>query len=224
MDESMANSREYQFQDPALLEQALTHRSSGAVHNERLEFLGDALLGFVIGDILYRRFPAADEGQLTRSRASLVNKRTLAAVARTMDLGPRIVLGEGEMRSGGWRRDSILANALEALVGAIYLDGGVDACRRQIAVWFEPMLAEADPENTGKDPKTRLQEFLQARSLSLPDYRNIEVSGPPHDQIFTVECHVEPLSDPVVAQGRSRRAGEQEAARKVLDKLHAERS
>ena len=221
MSEGLTDSGEYEFEDPALLGQALTHRSSSGAHNERLEFLGDAVLGFIIGDILYRRFPDADEGQLTRSRASLVNKESLAAVARAIALGPRLELGEGEMKSGGWRRDSILANALEALVGAVYIDGGIEACRKQISAWFEPMLANIDPETASKDPKTRLQEYLQAQRLPLPDYRNIEVSGPPHKQVFVIECWVDLLPEPAVARGRSRRGAEQEAAQKALDMLLA---
>jgi ribonuclease-3 len=221
MREGVADSSDYRFQDPELLAQALTHRSSGATHNERLEFLGDALLGFIIGDILYRRFPDADEGQLTRCRAALVNKERLASIARAIELGPRLVLGEGEMKSGGWRRDSILANALEALLGAIYLDGGIEACHRQISIWFDAILANTDPGQTSKDPKTQLQEFLQARGLSLPVYRNVEMTGPPHNQTFTVECRADLLPEPVIARGRSRRRGEQEAAQKALDILRA---
>jgi ribonuclease-3 len=210
---------DYRFNDTALLQQALTHRSVSGDNNERLEFLGDAVLGQIIADRLYREFPQANEGQLTRTRASLVKKETLAAVARSLNLGGHILLGEGELKSGGWRRDSILANTLEALIGAIYLDGGISACTAQIVKWFAAPLADVDPQQTHKDAKTRLQEHLQARGLALPNYEAIEVSGPPHDQRFTIECTVEAVSNPVTAEGKNRRAGEQRAAALMLEEL-----
>jgi ribonuclease-3 len=217
----LTNFLDYGFRDPSLLEQALTHRSAGKDHNERLEFLGDAILGYLIAAHLYHEFPAADEGRLTRIRASLVNKETLAQIARTLELGAQIRLGEGERKSGGWRRDSILANTLEAVIGAIYLDGGMDACRKELTRWFHSHLAQVDPDDPGKDPKTELQEYLQARRLPLPTYETFEISGPPHNQVFTVKCSVEPLSEPVIASGRSRRSGEQNAASEVLKALDA---
>ena len=209
----------YRFKDETLLERALTHRSAGPKHNERMEFLGDAILGYVVADHLYRRFPDADEGQLTRTRASLVNRESLAGIARAIDLGPRLILGEGEMKSGGWRRDSILANSFEALVGAVFLDGGIEACARQIEEWFADVFSRIDPVRAEKDPKTRLQEYLQARKLPLPKYETVAVDGPPHDQRFTVECHIACLEQVVSAQGPSRRRGEQKAAQLTLDIL-----
>ncbi len=211
---------DYTFRDEGLLKRALTHRSAASKNNERLEFLGDALIGFIVADFLFAQFPTADEGQLTRLRASLVNRETLASIARSIDLGKRLYLGEGELKSGGWRRDSILANTLEAVIGAIYLDGGIEACRRQLARWYEEHFTRIDPDTAIKDPKTELQEFLQGRHLPLPVYRTVEINGPAHDQIFRVECVVESLS-PIIAEGKSRRSGEQEAAKMVLEMLRA---
>jgi ribonuclease-3 len=209
---------DYQFCNAALKDLALTHRSARKTNNERLEFLGDAILGHVIAEYLYREFPDADEGQLTRTRASLVNKETLAKVARDMELGEQIVLGEGELKSGGWRRDSILANTLEAVIGAVYLDAGLDVCATSIHRWFGDYLRAANPQDAHKDAKTRLQEHLQAQGLNLPKYTTTNVAGPPHEQVFTVECHVE--TQPAVrAEGKSRRIGEQRAATLMLTQL-----
>ena len=210
---------DYEFECDELRQQALTHRSASFKHNERLEFLGDALIGFLIAEDLYNRFPAADEGQLTRTRALLVNKASLAGIARSVNLGEHVVLGEGELKSGGWRRDSILANTLEAVIGAIYLDAGLDACRTVVNRWFAEALAEADPEKASKDPKTRLQEYVQARGAALPRYETTIISGPSHAQIFTVACHSEFLEQPAVAQGHSRRKAEQAAAISALQRL-----
>ena len=209
----------YTFEDESLLTRALTHRSIGARHNERLEFLGDALLGMVVADYLFTTYPDADEGQLTRTRATLVNRESLADVARGLDLGDLIHLGEGELKSGGWRRDSILANAVEALLGAIYLDGGMEACRRTVLRLLESRLADIDPDSTSKDAKTALQEFLQSRRRCLPEYKTMDISGPAHQQIFTVSCLVDSLPEPVVANGPTRRKAEQAAARATLDLL-----
>ncbi len=214
----------YEFSDPALLQLALTHRSAAKTNNERLEFLGDAVLGQVIAECLYRQFKDADEGQLTRSRALLVRKETLARVARELSLGEHIVLGEGELKSGGWRRDSILANTLEAVIGAIYLDGGHAACTEEIFRWFGPALAAVDPQRSEKDAKTRLQEHLQSRGKALPRYNAVSTTGPAHDQRFTIECHVESEPDPATATGRSRRAGEQLAAQLMLERLEKQGS
>ena len=161
------------FRDPALLAQALTHRSAGAPHNERLEFLGDALVGLLVAEALYLRWPKADEGAMTRARAELVRESSLARIARSLDLGARITLGPGEMKSGGHRRDSILSDALEALVGAIYLDLGFEACRDVVMPWFAPHVEALPVGGIGKDPKTRLQEWLQARQRPLPASRAI---------------------------------------------------
>lgn len=211
---------DYRFRDPDLLETALTHRSASARHNERLEFLGDALLGFIIADVLHTRFPQADEGGLTRARAGLVNRDSLADIAREFGVGELLHLGDGEMKSGGWRRSSILANAIEAVTAAIYLDGGMDACRDAVLRWFETRLAAVDPDRAPKDAKTELQEFLQARRRNLPTYRTIAEDGPPHRRSFTVECLIDGCA-PIVAESHSRRSGEQDAARLALQKLRA---
>ena len=209
----------YQFNDTALLRQALTHRSANERHNERLEFLGDAVLSQVVADYLYRKFPDADEGQLTRARAALVKKETLAVVARHHELGTYIVLGDGERKSGGWRRESILANTFEAVIGAIYLDRGFDVVTDAIKTWYGEVLSDFDPLVTHKDPKTRLQEYLQGLGEALPHYDAVAVSGPAHDQCFTIECRVDILSQAVTATGKSRRAGEQRAAELALEAL-----
>lgn len=207
------------FADPSLLELALTHRSARGANNERLEFLGDALLGQIVAVHLYERFPDADEGQLTRTRATLVKRETLARIARSLDLGEHIILGEGELKSGGWRRDSILANTVEALIGAVYLDGGFHACVEQTLSWFSGELENADPSAASKDAKTRLQEFLQARGKALPQYTSLNIVGPAHDQQFTIECSVEALAPAVQGTAKSRRAGEQTAAALMLAQL-----
>lgn len=206
------------FMDQALLLRALTHRSAGSPHNERLEFLGDALLGVIAAEALFHHWPSADEGLLTRARAELVRESTLAEVARSFDLGARIVLGSGEMKSGGHRRDSILSDALEAVVAAVYLDQGLDACRAFVLTWMEPLLSVL-PKQLEKDPKTRLQEWLQGRRLPRPDYRLLEASGEDHAQRFRVVCE---LAEPALtAEGEagSRRAAEQIAAAELLERL-----
>ena len=207
------------FRDPALLAQALTHRSAGTPHNERLEFLGDALVGLVVAEALYLRWPKADEGAMTRARAELVRESSLARIARGLDLGARITLGPGEMKSGGHRRDSILSDALEAVVAAIYLDAGFEACRATVLPWFEPDIAALPAGGIGKDPKTRLQEWLQARQRPLPVYVLLSESGEEHARTFHVRCQV---SDPALdaeGSGGSRRAAEQDAASAVLAQL-----
>lgn len=210
------------FADPGLLVQALSHRSAGAPHNERLEFLGDALLNLMIAEQLYLRWPKADEGAMTRARAELVRESALAGVARGLDLGARLRLGPGEMKSGGHRRDSILADAVEAMIAAFYLDAGFDACRRAVLPWFEPLLAALPPlHQVGKDPKTRLQEWLQARQRPLPVYALIEEIGDDHDLTFRVGCS---FGDPVIAtegSGSSRRAAEQAAAEVALQQIES---
>lgn len=209
----------YVFAAPALLAQALTHRSAGAPHNERLEFLGDAVLGVIVAEALYARWPKADEGSLTRARAELVRESSLAGVARRLEIGPRLVLGPGEMKSGGHRRDSILSDALEAIIGAIYLDAGFDACRRVVLPWFEEAVSAVPAGKVGKDAKTRLQEWLQGRQKPLPQYVLQQESGEEHARVFVVRCVV---SDPPLAgegEGGSRRAAEQLAAEVVLGQL-----
>jgi len=217
----MGEFLDYRFDDHALLRLALTHRSASNENNERLEFLGDAVLGHIIADYLYREFPDVDEGQLTRTRALLVKKDTLASIARSLNLGEKIILGQGELKSGGWRRDSILANTLEALIGAIYLDGGLDACAQQLSTWFAPSLENIDPALARKDAKTQLQEYLQARGQALPSYQTIDVMGPAHDQCFKIECRVESIAEAATAEGKSRRVGEQRAAALMLDRIES---
>jgi len=203
----------YRFSDPLLLRQALTHRSYGAPHNERLEFLGDGVLNFIIASLLYERFPVLPEGDLSRLRAHLVNQETLSQLARTLDLGQYLLLGEGELKSGGFRRPSILADAFEGILGAIYVDGGFEAAVDVVRRIYEPLLAELDPKSLGKDPKTLLQEYLQGRRLSLPLYNVVSVSGEAHEQCFQVECVILELSIRAEGEGSSRRSAEQNAAR-----------
>ena len=212
----------HRFADPALLAQALTHRSAGSPHNERLEFLGDALVSQFIADVLYARWPTADEGAMTRARAELVRESALASIARALRLGEALVLGPGEMKTGGHRRDSILSDAVEALVAAIYLDAGFEACRAIVLPWFEPLMAALPPPNkVGKDAKTRLQEWLQARGKPLPHYAVLEEGGEDHARVFRASCT---LADPALStegEGSSRRAAEQVAAGAMLELLES---
>ena len=207
----------YQFHDPALLHQALTHRSHSAPHNERLEFLGDAVLNCSVAALLYERFPRLAEGDLSRLRANLVNQDTLSRIAVSMELGEQLRLGEGELKSGGARRPSILADALEAVVGAIFLDGGFDRAAEAIRDIYAPVLHELDPAVLGKDPKTLLQEHLQARRLPLPQYNVVSLRGEAHEQQFQVECLVPDLDIRTVGDGSSRRSAEQSAARRAYE-------
>ncbi len=212
----------HRFADAALLRQAFTHRSAGSPHNERLEFLGDALLNLAIAEQLYARWPKADEGAMTRARAELVRESTLAGIARRLELGALLILGPGEMKSGGHRRDSILADAVEALIAAIYLDAGFDACRHAVLALYEPLLSALPPlHQVGKDAKTRLQEWLQARQLPLPTYTLLSETGDEHDKTFHVACTL--AEPPLAAEGDagSRRAAEQRAAEAVLGMLPA---
>ena len=212
---------DHAFVDPDLLRQALTHRSYGAPNNERLEFVGDAVLDCVIAVALFERFPAIPEGDLSRARAHLVNKDTLADVARRIGLGSAIRLGEGELRSGGADRASILSDALEAVFGAVFLDGGFDAARRTIESAYAELLRDADPAVLGKDPKTRLQEWLQAQRRAVPDYVIVATSGEAHAQRFTVECRIAGFDVVATGSGASRRAAEQDAARHAFEALKA---
>lgn len=208
------------FASPALLTQALTHRSAGSPHNERLEFLGDALVNLIAAEALYQHWPQADEGALTRARAELVRESALAAIARTLDLGAHLVLGPGEMKTGGHRRDSILADALEAVVAAIYLDAGFDACKAAVLPWFAPLIAALPPPGkVGKDAKTRLQEWLQARQHPLPVYTLLEESGEDHARLFRVRCTLTTPDLQTEGEGTSRRAAEQQAAQAALDRI-----
>jgi ribonuclease-3 len=207
----------YQFNDPGLLRQALTHRSHSTPHNERLEFLGDGVLNCAVASLLYERFPRFPEGDLSRLRANLVNQDTLSSIAASMDLGGQLRLGEGELKSGGFRRPSILADALEAIVGAIFVDGGFDQAAQVIRGIYTPLLEELDPEKLGKDPKTLLQEYLQGRRLPLPQYNMVSVRGEAHEQQFEVECVVPDLDIRTGGEGASRRSAEQNAARRAYE-------
>ncbi len=209
----------HDFSEPALLEQALTHRSFGSTNNERLEFLGDAVLGMVVSEMLYRHFPAASEGDLSRLRSVLVKGEALATMARAIDLGEQLRLGSGELKSGGFRRDSILAGAYEAVIGAILLDGGFDTCRACLVAWFEPLLQSLSLGDEHKDPKSRLQEYLQGKGAALPDYRLLNVSGEGHAQHFEVQCCLVGVSADYRGSASSRRKAEQAAATVALNDL-----
>ena len=207
------------FAKPELALQALTHRSYGAPHNERLEFLGDALLNCSVAILLYERFSKLPEGDLSRLRAALVNQRSLSEVALQLGLGERLRLGEGEMKSGGFRRPSILADALEALLGAVFLDAGFDAVRAVVARVLAERLDAAVDHPVDKDPKTSLQELLQGRGMALPRYSVQKTEGEAHEQTFVVECRVEELGVAATGTGASRRSAEQAAAQAVLGQL-----
>jgi ribonuclease-3 len=207
----------YAFNDPALLAQALTHRSRSATHNERLEFVGDAVLNCVVAAALYRRLRDLPEGDLSRLRAHLVNRDTLARLAREVGLAAELLVGDGERRGG--ERPSILADALEAVFGAVFLDGGFDAARAAIERVYGTLLAEADPAALGKDPKTLLQEWLQARRIAIPEYGVTAVSGEAHAQTFAVSCRIGALAVETTGSGSSRRSAEQAAARLAYARL-----
>ena len=210
----------YRFRQPELLEQALTHRSfSRNNNNERLEFLGDSILNLVISNYIYARFDDASEGELSRFRAALVKEATLAQVAREIELGDLIRLGSGELKSGGFRRDSILSDALEAVIGAIYLDSDFAQAEQAVLALFRERLEGLDAETILKDPKTRLQEYLQAQKMKLPDYRVTATSGKAHDQVFTVSCSLAELGIEASGRGSSRKKAEQQAAKQVLSRL-----
>lgn len=209
----------YSFVDHTLLNHALTHRSFSGSHNERLEFLGDSILNFTIAELLYFHFPSSPEGDLSRLRAALVRGDTLAEIARGWDLGSYLNLGEGELKSGGFRRPSILADAVEAIIGAIYLDAGMDTVKRCVSTWFKDRLNDLSLTTGEKDPKSQLQEWLQARKKPLPQYSVVSIDGEAHDQLFTVSCTVTLLPEPTVATAPSRKSAEKEAALLMLAKL-----
>jgi ribonuclease-3 len=211
----------YVFREPDLLLQALTHRSYGSRNNERLEYLGDAVVNLVIADALYGRFSDLSEGELTRLRARLVRTETLAAVGREIALGPLLRLGSGELKSGGFDRDSILADAFEAVIGAIYQDGGYEPARSILLDLFAGRLSGIDVHAQAKDAKTQLQEFLQARGQDLPQYELVSITGQDHEQYFHVACRAAGLSEPTQGRGSTRRHAEQEAARLALKRLAA---
>jgi len=210
--ERFSDSIGYRFKEDDLLTRALTHRSHSAAHNERLEFLGDSVVNCAVALALYRKFPSLSEGELSRLRASLVSQPSLADIARRYAFGSYLRLGEGEVKSGGARRPSMLADAVEAVVGAAFLDGGFDAANAVVDALFGDALRNIEPESARKDAKTRLQEYLQSRRLQLPRYTVTAIRGEAHDQIFEVECEVSELAIRSRGEGTSRRSAEQEAA------------
>lgn len=215
----------HRFANADLLKQALRHRSAGTPHNERLEFLGDALVNLFVAEALYARWPKVDEGALTRARAELVRESSLAQIARDHDLGASLTLGPGEMKSGGHRRDSILADAVEALVAAIYLDSDFETCRAAVLPWFEPAMAALPPPNkVGKDAKTRLQEWLQGRQRPLPVYTLLAEEGDEHARTFRVSCTLVQPALVTEGEGTSRRAAEQAAADAALARIETRAS
>lgn len=209
----------YEFSDTALLRAALTHRSAGSRNNERLEFLGDGALNFVIASEIYHLRPDYSEGQLSRLRATLVRGTTLAEIARDIGVGDHLKLGTGELKSGGFKRSSILADAIEALIGAVYLDGGFNAAADLVRHLYRERLANLPPDDPQKDAKTRLQEYLQSRKIPIPDYTLTDTAGEAHQREFTVLCRVDSLSVEASASGSSRRRAEQAAASGVLEQL-----
>lgn len=216
---TLQDSLGYAFRDADLLRTALTHRSHSSTHNERLEFLGDSVLNCVVASLLYERYADVDEGSLSRLRSNLVKQQTLHDIAQKLVVSRFLRLGEGELKSGGFRRPSILADTVEALLGAVFLDGGFDAARLVIRALYIPILDSVDPETLGKDPKTLLQENLQGRKIALPQYSVVATRGAAHSQEFEVECLIPKLDIRVLGNGSSRRAAEQSAARLALDEV-----
>lgn len=216
----LQNRLGYHFRDETHLRHALTHRSASAQNNERLEFLGDSVVNMLTAEMLFERFEEAREGSLTRMRAHLVRGDTLSLVARELGVGDCLLLGPGERKSGGANRDSILADALEAIIAAIYLEAGLEVCRERIRLWFASLLDELMIGSDARDAKTRLQEWLQARGLPLPGYRVEETTGEAHNQRFVVACTVDALQQPVRGEGASRKQAEQAAAAEVLKRLN----
>lgn len=217
MSEELYKILNYEFKDPNLLKMALTHRSKGGEHNERLEFLGDSIVNFVIAEVLFQQFPKAAEGELSRWRATLVNRDALAELAKDFDLGPYLLLGPGEMRSGGSERQSILSCTMEAVIGAVYLDSGFEVAREKILEWYDYMLENLSPESSHKDPKTLLQEYLQSRRMALPIYQVNSIEGEAHQQLFTVSCQIAGFPEKSFGKGTSRRRAEQDAASAMLE-------
>ncbi|CUX95628.1 Ribonuclease 3 [Candidatus Mikella endobia] len=226
MDLTLINSLQkkigYYFQQHDLLLQALTHRSANINHNERLEFLGDSILNYVIANAIYQRFPNADEGNMSRMRATLVRGKTLTEIAKELNLGNCLLLGPGELKSGGFYRDSILANTVEALFGSVFLDSDIKTVEKIILKWYQTRLTKIIPGDTQKDSKTRLQEYLQRRHLPLPIYMMVQIHGDAHDQNFIIHCQVSGLIQTVIGNGLSRRKAEQNAAKQALKLLNIE--
>ena len=219
--EGLQHKLNYLFKNPALLRQALTHRSHGHQNNERLEFLGDSVLNCVVSQLLFERFGKIDEGDLSRLRANLVKQQSLYEIAQRLDLSGSLLLGDGELKSGGFRRPSILGDTLEAVIGAIFLDGGFLAAHAVIGALYSPVLKTVDPKTLGKDAKTLLQEHLQGRKISLPVYSVVATHGAAHNQLFEVECSIQKLDVQVLGSGGSRRAAEQAAAKLALERCLA---
>lgn len=211
----------YSFTQPALLQQALTHRSFSAINNERLEFLGDSVLNFIIAHQLFNLFPNLPEGDLSRLRAKMVREASLAEIATELNLGDSLKLGEGELKSAGWRRPSILADALEAIVGAVYLDGGFDAAQQVVAFLYRDKLQTIDPKAIDKDAKSQLQEYLQSKKMDLPEYQVVSIEGEAHAQTFTVQCFIKKLKLTTTGVGTSRRVAEQQAAKLAMDEIQS---
>jgi ribonuclease-3 len=210
---------QYQFRDPELLSLALSHRSCGSRNNERLEFLGDAILGVTVTDFLYRQFPQAREGDLSRMRSQIVRAESLAQVAKNLQLGPQLSLGPGEMKSGGQRRDSILGDTVEALIGAVYLDADMQATSACVLNWFKDLLDAASDAQPVKDAKTALQEWLQQRSKPVPQYELVNTGGEAHSRLFTVSCKIDQVDKTISATASSRRKAEQLVAQQLLSEL-----
>ena len=219
--DSLASRLGYSFKNSALLAQALTHRSFAANNNERLEFLGDGALNFIIANQLYNRFSKLPEGDLSRLRAQLVKESTLCEIAISLNVGESLKLGEGEMKSAGWKRPSILADALEAIVGAVYIDGGHLAAEALVLKLFNERISQIDPKIIDKDAKSQLQEYLQAKKIALPDYNVVLIEGEAHAQNFKIACVIEKLNINVAGEGTSRRNAEQQAAQLALEKITA---
>ncbi len=212
----------HDFSNKALLTQALTHRSFGSINNERLEFLGDGVLNFIVASQLYLKFPKLDEGDLSRLRAHLVKEPTLGEIALTLNIGDALKLGEGELKSGGWRRPSVLADALEAMIGAVFLDAGFAAAEGVVIKLFTPLIEKIDPKAIGKDPKSLLQEYLQSKKIDVPTYEVLAIEGEAHCQTFRVECRVAKFNIVTQGEGTSRRAAEQQAAELANQEIAAQ--
>ncbi len=217
--DSLIKHIDYPFKNPALLMQALTHRSFSGNNNERLEFLGDGVLNFIIAHQLYQRFPKLAEGDLSRLRAALVKESTLSEIAFSLNIGDALKLGEGELKSAGWRRPSILADALEAIIGAVYVDGGFQPAEILVLKLYAEKLAIIDPKIIDKDAKSQLQEYLQGRKIELPDYKVVSIEGEAHAQTFKMECVIEKLNITTIGEGTSRRIAEQHAAQLALEAI-----
>jgi ribonuclease III len=220
--DAFSNSIGYRFNNPDLLLRALTHRSHSLANNERLEFLGDSVVNCAVALELYRKFPQLSEGELSRLRANLVNQQSLCNIAQARSFGTYLLLGEGELKSGGFRRPSILADAVEAVVGAVFVDGGFDSAHAVVRNLFASALDIIDPLTTGKDPKTLLQEYLQGRRIALPQYAVVATHGEAHEQVFQVECVIAGLGVRSLGEGSNRRSAEQNAARRAYQQAIGE--